>query len=754
MRSCSAITAVVLFAAVFYGPLPAAAGDPAGDATIAAFVAAQRALGKTPNHLIHESSPYLLLHAFNPVNWYPWGDAAFEKARREDKPIFLSIGYMTCHWCHVMARESFSDPQIAALLNRYFVSIKVDREERPDIDRIYMAATQALTGSGGWPMTVFLTPARRPFYAGTYFPPQARDNLPGLADVLRAVHRSWMDNRGRITASAKKITALLKRENQFAARSAVPAQTLLAKAYRQFAAHYDRQYAGFGHSAKFPRPVVFNFLLRWYARGGQKDALDMTLATLRRMAAGGIHDVIGGGFHRYAVDRRWRVPHFEKMLYDQAQLAVSYLEAYQISSDAFFARIARGIFAYVLRDLTGPGGQFYSAQDADSPLPDDPRREGEGAYYLWTYGEIEKALGKHDAAIFGFRFGIRRKGNAPADPKGAFKGQNILYQARSTTRTAERFGIAPQTVRRIIKHGRQKLSALRAKRPPPRLDDKTLTGENGLMISALARGFQVLDEPRYLYAATRAANFILDNLYDRSSGRLLRRYRRGKGGIDGHLEDYAFLVQGLLDLYESTFDIAWLKHAGKLTEHLIAHFWDTGGGFFETAGTDTALLMRMKADYDGPEPSGNSVAALNLLRLAQMIGRGKWRDRAAKILSVFGPHLQQYPAAMPQMLVALDLYRSRPRQIVVAGRPDDPRTHRMLRFIYARFVPDRTLLLADGGAAQRQLAANLPFVAALHMVGGRPTAYVCRNHVCRLPTSDLKVLARLLTIPIRKGSGT
>jgi len=694
------------------------------------------------NRLIQEKSPYLLMHAHNPVDWYPWGDEAFKKARGDQKPIFLSIGYYTCHWCHVMERESFSDPVIAEIMNKYFVSIKVDREERPDVDRVYMNFVEATTGSGGWPMSVFLTPELKPFFGGTYFPRQA------FLAVLQRVADAWLKGRRKITQSADQVTQALQ---QFVNASAGNASSLqiqvLDKTYQQIKASYDPTYGGFGRAPKFPRPVTFNFLLRYYARTGQKDALDMTLHTLRAMASGGIHDHIGGGFHRYSTDAVWHVPHFEKMLYDQAQLAVSYLEAYQITHDPFFADTARDILEFAHREMSGPEGAFYSALDADSLIQAGKPDHGEGAFYVWKASEIEQILGRDTAAVFDFYYGVVPSGNVPPeqDFQGEFKGNNILIIRHSLAETAKHFGKSEPETRGLLDGARKRLFDTRSRRPRPPLDDKVLTAWNGLMISALARASQVLENPRYLSLAETAARFIQSKLYDPKTGKLKRRYRAGETAVDGFLDDYAFFTQGLLDLYEASFDVRWLSWANQLQAKQDEVFWDSkNGGYFTTSGADRSILMQTREDYDGAEPSPNSVAAMNLLRLWQMTDRKEWREKAEKTFAVFAGRLEKFPEAMPQLVAALDFSLSKPKQIIIAGQLGAPDTRTLLRLVHERYIPNKILLLADGGQGQKLLAQWLPFLEGVNRKQGRATAYICENYVCKLPTADPQVAARLL----------
>ena len=678
------------------------------------------------NRLIHEKSPYLLQHAHNPVDWFAWGPDAFEKARAEDKPIFLSIGYSTCHWCHVMERESFENEEIAALVNRFFVPIKVDREERPDVDRIYMTFVQATTGSGGWPMSVWLTPELKPFFGGTYFPPDNRYGRPGFAHILQQIGNAWQNERQRIVESSDSVLNQLRAHTEIEAGAVVLSDAALESGFYVFRRTFDPEFGGFGGAPKFPRPVVYNFLLRYYHRTKNQEALDMVLATLRAMANGGMHDHVGGGFHRYSVDSRWFVPHFEKMLYDQAQLAISYIEAFQITGDAFFASVARDILDYVLRDMTHPEGGFYSAEDADSVIdPARPDVKGEGAFYLWTKDEIERVLGPDDAAAFCRQYGVEENGNVKEDPHGEFTGKNILFVAHPSDRP--RNGQAPACLHRLL--------AERAKRIRPHLDDKIITAWNGLMISAFAKAAGALGEPRYLEAARQAADFILRRMYDAQSGALVRRFREGEAAIPAFLDDYAFFVQALLDLYEAGFDVARIDLAVKLTARQRELFEDSAeGGFFSTAAGERDLVMRMKDDYDGAEPSGNSVASLNLLRLAWITDRADFRESAEKTLRAFAAQMADNGAAVPQMLAAYQYSRADVQQIVLA-----PASGAFVEAIRRRFLPHSVVLAADPA-----LARYLPVIGSMREVAGKPAAYVCRNYACQLPTTEVDRFAELL----------
>jgi uncharacterized protein YyaL (SSP411 family) len=725
------------------------------------------------NRLAHEKSPYLLQHAHNPVDWYPWGEEAFAKARRENKPIFLSVGYSTCHWCHVMAHESFENEEVAAIMNRDFVNIKVDREERPDVDRVYMTFVQATTGGGGWPMSVWLTPHLKPFVGGTYFPPEDRYGQPGFKKVLERVATAWKENHDKIVEQGGQIVAALRESQSTAAGEGKLDAEILDAAYKQLDRSYDPKEGGFGNAPKFPRPVTLNFLTRFYARArgigfqpisgehrqdaeataAGKQALEMALFTLRKMAAGGMHDHIGGGFHRYSVDRYWQVPHFEKMLYDQAQLAVAYLDAFQTTHDRQYETVARDILDYVARDMTSKEGGFFSAEDADSPVVagiDDPvhGRNKEGAFYTWTKKEIDDALGAA-AEIFDFHYGVQAHGNAPegSDPHDEFRGKNILIERHRVGETAQRFKRSEDEVAKLLAQSREKLFAIRVKRPRPHLDDKIIAAWNGLMISAYARAAQVLGDARYLEIATRAANFLRAKLYEGKSKLLYRNYRGGRSDIEGFADDYAFVIQGLLDLYEASFDVAWLKFAIELQETQDRLFFDDrNGGYFSTSGKDQRVFLRMKDDNDGAEPAASSIAALNLLRLSQLRDDQKMAERARKTIDAFATTLSHFPSAMPQMLVALDYSLSKPRQIVIAGKVDAPETKALLREVHRHFLPRTTLLLADGSEGQKFLGENNEAVRAMSLIDGKVAAYVCENFTCKAPVTDPKELARLLEL--------
>ncbi len=674
------------------------------------------------NALIREKSPYLRQHAHNPVAWMAWGEQAFEKARRENKPIFLSVGYSTCHWCHVMAHESFEDERIAEVLNREFVPVKVDREERPDVDRIYMLFVQASTGSGGWPMSVWLTPELKPFFGGTYFPPDSRYGRPGFRELLEHLARAWKNERERVTESSENVTEQLRAISSTAKATQEPDRELFGSAFWQFRRTFDSKWGGFDGAPKFPRPVALNYLLRYYAMEKNEEALDMVKQTLEQMAAGGMHDQLGGGFHRYSVDERWFVPHFEKMLYDQAQLAISYVEAYQITREEHFAEVARDIFGYVLRDLRDSVGGFFSAEDADSPDPENPGHSGEGAFYIWRRSEIEALLGAQDAAIFCARFGVEADGNVAEDPHGEFTGRNILYEALKEE----------DATREALTRAKQVLFAARNKRPRPHLDNKVLTSWNALTISALAHGYMVLGAPEYLDPAKQAAAFLLKRMYDAESGRLLRRYCEEEAAVPAFLDDYSFLAQALLDLFEATGEAQYLETAADLASRGFRQFEDANqGGFFSTGEKAADLLLRMKDDYDGAEPSGNSVATDVLLRLAHVTGNDAFRETAERSLAWFAPKLRAQPTMAPQMLVALGQSLAEPEQVVLRCANFDHEVEALLTAERARFRPIAAVFALTDDARLR-LKMISPFLASLERKG-RITIYECRNFRCELP---------------------
>ncbi|MBW8781183.1 MAG: thioredoxin domain-containing protein [Verrucomicrobia bacterium] len=719
-----------------------------------------------PNRLAAEKSPYLLQHADNPVDWHPWGEAAFARARTEQKPIFLSIGYSTCHWCHVMAHESFENPEIAALLNAHFVPVKVDREERPDVDKVYMAYVQAMTGHGGWPLSAWLTPDLKPFFGGTYFPPEDRHGRAGFPSLLRTIAAGWEKDRDKLLAEADRVIAVLTENAKAAAPGAaggVPdlhdtGGAAFEQCFAYFNENFDAQNGGFGGAPKFPRASNLNFLFRAAAIQGVtseagREAVQMAAATLQKMAAGGIHDHVGGGFHRYSVDDAWFVPHFEKMLYDQGQIAINYLDAHLATGDERFAWLARDIFDYTLRDLAAPAGAFYSAEDADSLLEHGKPEHAEGAFYVWTRAEIEAAL-KADAAFFCDHFGIRAEGNVPShlDPQGEFSGKNILKQQRPLGETAAAHGLVPESAVETLVAALEKLRAIRSQRPRPHLDDKIITAWNGLMISALARGAvstaACLADKREFYrdAAVRAAGFVRRELYDEARGVLYRCHRESRGGNEGFAEDYAYFIAALLDLYEATFDACWLRWAERLQQTMDALFWDEdGGGYFNSAADDASIVLRLKEDYDGAEPSPNSVAANNLLRLAGIFHDEALRSRGRRTIEALRHQWAKVPQALPEMLCAIERALDVPCQVVIAGDPQAADFRVLAAASRESLGPRRTLLAADGGEGQRWLAGRAPWLADMHPQEGRAAAYVCIGNACQAPVVTPEALSLVLT---------
>ncbi|WP_438480948.1 thioredoxin domain-containing protein [Oleiharenicola lentus] len=719
-----------------------------------------------PNPLASEKSPYLRQHADNPVDWLPWGEEAFAKARAEQKPIFLSIGYSTCHWCHVMAHESFEDAKVAAVLNRDFVPVKVDREERPDVDRVYMAYIQATTGHGGWPMSVWLTPTLKPFYGGTYFPPENNpQGRTSFSEVLRLIATHWSQQREKILSGADEVTASLQRyategrPREVQEGEPAPlheaAGDAFEKSFQYFYEAFDAVNGGFGGAPKFPRPSTLNLLFRVATLQGVQseigaEAVKLATFTLQKMAGGGMHDHIGGGFHRYAVDAEWFVPHFEKMLYDQAQLAVSYLEAKQATGREVFAWFARDIFDYVTRDLTSPQGGFYSAEDADSLLEYGKPEHAEGAFYVWTKTEIVAALGE-DAEFFCAHYGVKEGGNVENDPQNEFVGKNILMQRQPLVNTAAQFRLDVSAASDKLIAAHALLHAVRAKRPHPHLDDKIITAWNGLMISAFAKGAQVLeradgpDVGPYLTAATRAAEFIQRELFEPSTQTLYRSWREGRSEIQAFAEDYAALIQGLLDLYEASFEIRWLQWAEQLQAKMDELFWDeAGGGYFNSRADDGSIIVRLKEDYDGAEPSPNSLAAMNLVRLERMLGAGAGalsRDtRAVRTVEALRQQWANVPQALPQMLCAVEFALEPPRSVVLAGDPESDDFRALAAVLNEALAPKRVILAADGGEAQRWLAERLPHIGAMKPINGRAAAYVCEGFTCQAPTIDVTEL--------------
>jgi hypothetical protein len=685
------------------------------------------------NRLFLESSPYLLQHAHNPVNWFPWGEEAFETARKLGRPILLSVGYSTCHWCHVMEEESFEDPEIAKYLNEHYVAIKVDREERPDVDAIYMAAVQALTGGGGWPMTVWLAPDRKPFYGGTYFPPRDGDRgvRSGFLTLLKTLLEAYEQQPENITKNSEIFVQAISRQLAPAAGDALPQATALHAAAAYYAQAADSQNGGLRGAPKFPSGMSIRFLLRYHRRSGDKQYLEMAERALEKMAQGGIYDHAGGGFHRYATDTRWLVPHFEKMLYDNALLTVAYLEGYQATGRADFARVAREILRYVARDMTSPQGAFSSATDADSPNPDGEREEG--WFFTWTPAEIDAALDPPQARLVKAYYEVTDKGN--------FEGRNILHAPRPLADVAKGLDLTPGEAQNLLEAANQKLYDTRQRRPPPLRDEKILTSWNGLMISAHAFAALVLGDDDYARRAEKAAAFLLENL--RRDGRLLRSYKDGQARHNAYLDDYAFLTAGLIDLYEATGNLRWLTEAIALDAVLEKHYEDLeNGGFFLTSNDHETLLAREKPAYDGAEPSGNSVAALNLLRLYEFTTKEKYRQRAERALQAFETILTSSPTALSEMLLALDFHLDSPKQILVVTPHSRAEAQPLLGPLQTTFVPNRIFTTVVEGAQLDEHAAVVPLLEDKRAIAGRATAYVCEKRVCELPASDTPVFKR------------
>jgi uncharacterized protein YyaL (SSP411 family) len=688
------------------------------------------------NRLMLEKSPYLRQHAENPVDWYPWGSEAFDKARDENKPIFLSIGYSTCHWCHVMAHESFEDPEVARLMNDAFVSIKVDREERPDIDGIYMTVCQMLTGSGGWPLSIFMTPDKKPFFAGTYFPKVSRSGRIGMLDLVPRIKEVWTNRYAEVADSAEKITAALQRAS-FDSSGGELSESTLKLAYDQLTERFDRERGGFGQAPKFPTSHNFLFLLRYWKRAGQQEALHMVETTLRAMRRGGIFDHIGLGFHRYSTDPNWLLPHFEKMLYDQALEAMAYIETYLATGKDDYRKTAEEIFAYVLRDMRAPDGGFFSGEDADS--------EGEeGKFYLWSESEIREALSTEEAKLAIRAFGIEVGGNFDEEATGRKTGTNILHLEKDIEEIAADMGMEEANLRDRLEAIRRKLFDLREGRIHPHKDDKILTDWNGLMIAALAKGAQTLDRPEYAEAAADAVDFILSTLRN-PGGRLLHRYRDGEAVLLAHLDDYAFLIWGLLELYEATFETRYMKEALRLNEELILHFWDDEvGGFFFTADDGERLLIRQKEIYDGAIPSGNSVAAYNLVRLGRITARPDLEEKAVRIGRAFSRQVSEAPLGYTLLLLAADFSIGPSLEVVIVGDSGAEDTKAMVRAVRGQFVPNKVVVLRPTEDPSPDVVELAPYTEYHSSIDGKATAYVCRNYTCKIPTTDIGEMIELL----------
>jgi uncharacterized protein YyaL (SSP411 family) len=691
------------------------------------------------NRLIAETSPYLLQHAHNPVDWYPWGPEALERARVEDKPILLSVGYSACHWCHVMAHESFEDPETAALMNEWFVSIKVDREERPDIDAIYMEAVQTLTGRGGWPMTVFLTPDGRPFYGGTYFPATPRYGMPSFRQLLQAITDAWWERRRELESAGDRLGEALNRS-----AAILPAPTpldpeLLDRAVRVLLRSHDPDEGGFGQAPKFPQPMNLDFLLQTFGRARDDAILDAVTLTLTKMANGGMYDQLGGGFHRYSTDAQWLVPHFEKMLYDNAQLARTYLHAWQLTGREAYRRVVIESLDYVLREMTSPEGGFYSTQDADS--------EGqEGKFFLWTPAEVASLLGPEDAASFCAYYDVTEQGNFPEGGPGA----NILHVPRELSDIARDLGAPPERLAGAAARGREVLFAAREARVHPGRDDKILAEWNGLMIHALAEAGAVLDRADYVSAAQRAADFVLSRmcstpgLDDPQSGtRLFRTYKEGRAHLNAYLEDYAAVALGLVALYEADFDPRWLQTADDLASTILDRFGDArGGGFFQTSDDHERLVARRKDFVDSAVPSGNSLAAHLFLRLGALLGKAEYTDHATRVMQLMAEAMGAQPGAFGRLLCALDMYLNPGHEIAIIGDPSADDTRAMLAVVRRQYLPNAVIALKSPG--DDAVPYLVPLLVGREQIDGRATAYVCRHYACRLPVTAPPALAAQL----------
>ncbi len=693
--------------------------------------------GRKANKLLNEKSPYLLQHAHNPVDWYPWDKEAFDKSKKENKPIFLSIGYSTCHWCHVMEKESFEDSAAADILNKYFISIKVDREERPDIDNIYMTVARMLTGSGGWPLTIIMTPDKKPFFAGTYFPKENRFGRPGLMEILTQIAVAWEKDNNKIISSANKITDAVKQVSITAAGSDNISLDLINKSVKNFTDNFDMEFGGFGTAPKFPSPHNLLFLLRQYGSTKNSSILKMATTTLDKMEEGGIFDQLGYGFHRYSTDKNWLVPHFEKMIYDQAMLAMAYTEAFQITKAERYKETAENIFRYVLRDMTSPEGGFYTAEDADS--------EGEeGKFYFWTYHELQKLLTPDDFDIFIQTFNVEKNGNFVDQMKGRKDGNNILHRSKSYSELAEIFKIPKEKLIEKLRTIREQLFAVREKRVHPFKDDKILTDWNGLMAAALAQAGGVFENKNYIYAAEKNINLLFEKLL-KKDGTLFHRYRNGEVKIEAYLDDYSFIIWGLLNLYESTFKIEYLRNALSFNNILIKHFWDDkDGGFFFTSDRSADLLTRQKEIYDGAIPSGNSAAMMNLVRLSKITGDTKLEVMASKLSKTFSENVGKYPMGYSQLLSGVDFALRPSFEIVIVGEKDNPVTKEMINEINKKYIPNKVVLLKSDEKDTEGISLFAPFTKGQEKLNGKTTVFVCRNYVCNLPVTESEKLAQLL----------
>jgi uncharacterized protein YyaL (SSP411 family) len=694
------------------------------------------------NNLIYEKSPYLLQHSHNPVNWYAWNDETLKLAKHENKPIFLSVGYSTCYWCHVMERESFENEEIAGLLNKYFINIKVDREERPDIDRVYMTALQSMTGSGGWPMNMFLTPDLKPFYGATYIPPKEKYGRAGFEDVIEQINSLWKTKRQEIISSSEKIFDILNSRIKLKSSADINIDDgIFDKSFETIKNIFDYENGGFGIGNKFPRPVVLNYLLSLYNKDKNTEALDMVIFTLKKMCEGGLYDHLGGGFHRYSVDLLWRVPHFEKMLYDQAQIVNTLLDAYSVTGKKYFLNYATDSLNYVLSNLTDENGGFYSAEDAESAIEDSiPNYKEEGYYYLWEKSQIEEILGKEYSGIFIFMYGIMHEGNTISDPHNVFKNKNVLYLSSDIYETSKKFDKQPEEIEIIIEECKKLLKDKRIKRPGPHMDDKILTSWNSLMISAFAKGYNITGNENYLNAAVKSADFIITKLWDNDNKILFHRFRDGDVRFSSGLDDYAFFVKALLDLYETTFDEDYLKNAINITDTAIDKFYDKDNfGFFDSDPDAADIILRSKDIYDGAEPSGNAIIIEDILRLSYFTGNEIYSEVAENSIKCFYNEIENLPFSSPQMLNNIIYLLQSPKEILFSGDFQDKQLIEMVKYIHGKFIPFKILLHADKKAEEYS-----GFIKDIIKDYKSTRFYVCENKSCNLPVDNLEDLKKLI----------
>jgi uncharacterized protein len=694
------------------------------------------------NKLIDEKSPYLLQHSHNPVNWNAWNDESLKLSKEMDKPIFLSVGYSTCYWCHVMERESFENENIAALLNEYFVNIKVDREERPDIDRVYMTALQSMTGSGGWPMNMFLTPDLRPFYGATYIPPKEKYGRAGFEDIIEQIANLWKTKRQEIITSSEKIFDILNTRLKEKGNPDIKIDNeIFEKSFEVIKNIFDYDNGGFGIGNKFPRPVVINFLLSYNYNSKNTEALDMTIFTLKKMCEGGLYDHLGGGFHRYSVDVYWRVPHFEKMLYDQAQIASILLDVFSITNKKYFLDYTVKTLNYVLKTLTDKNGGFYSAEDAESAIEESsPNYKEEGYYYLWEKNQLEKILGKEYSAVFCYMYGIKYEGNTISDPHKVFKNKNVLYLENDIYDTSKAFNKSLEEIKRIIEECKNILINKRAKRPKPNLDDKILTSWNSLMISAFAKGYNITSDEKYIDAAIKCTTFILKYLWNEKENALYHRYRDGDVKFLATLDDYAFLIKALIDLYETTFDGQYIKHALNIFENANKRFYDKeNSGFFDTEPSASDIILKTKDIYDGAEPSGNAIMIENIIKLGYITGNKNLSNIAEKSIKYFYPDIENLPFSSPQMLNNILFIKSTPKEIIFTGNLKDKYVQKIVKYINGKYIPFKIFIHAN-----KEIERYSPYIEKIIKDYNSTEVYVCENQSCKLPVDNIEKLKKVL----------